>query len=239
MNPTVIVTGAAQGIGLETARQLNDREWSVLGVDILQPEDGTPFVEFVHCDLSDDVAISECVKVFAEQNGHIDGLVNNAVITTVGGFLDSNIADLDAAYAVNVRGLFWMAREVAKVMSRQEDGGSIVNVSSVNGERGVTGTAIYSTTKGSVAAFTRAIAVELAPLNIRVNCVAPAPTGTQKLLDMLDEEQLETRVRRIPAGRLGDPKDVASAISYLLMPEARFITGTTLPIDGGYMAFGL
>lgn len=235
--PVVLVTGAARGIGLEVARLLAARDWTVVGADIIEPEEPGLFARFSSCDLREESEVLACVDEVLTEHGRLDGLVNNAVLTNVGPFVDVPVVDLDAAYAVNIRGLFLMAQAGARAMLRN-GGGSIVNLSSVNAERGVRGTAVYSATKGAVAALTRTIAVELADQGVRCNAVAPAPTGTRKILALLSEEQLATRRARIPVGRLGAPEEIAAAIVWLLSPESSFVTGITLAADGGYTAYG-
>lgn len=233
----VLVTGAARGIGLEIAKQLTNGSVSVIGVDITLPEDPGVFAEFLQCDLREEDQIVESVGRVVGTNGRLDGLVNNAAVTPVGPFLEVPLTDLDEAYSVNVRGLFCMAREAGRAMSRL-GGGSIVNLSSVNAYRGVQGTAVYSLTKGAVSALTKTIAVELASVNVRCNAIAPAPTATRRVMQLLDDEQVASRVARIPWGRLGRPNDIAAAAVWLLSPEASFITGVALAVDGGYLAYG-
>lgn len=235
--PVVLITGAARGIGLETARRLAADGFRVAGFDLLEPEEPELFARFFVDDLRDLAAVRSAVDELTRTFDGIDGLVNNAAVAPVALFLEARLEDLDAAYAVNVRALFAISQLVARAMTAK-GGGSIVNLASVNAERGVAGTSIYSTTKGSVAALTRTLAMELAPHGIRCNAVAPSPTGTRRVLESLSSEQLDVRVRRIPMGRLANPQEVADAVSFLLSPRAAFLTGITLPVDGGYLAYG-
>lgn len=236
-NKVVVVTGAARGIGLDTSRALADRGASVIGLDLLPAEDDAPFASFQELDICDAEGVEVFFTRLVEERGHVDGLVNNAATVSVGSFLEASLTDLDRAYAVNLRALFHVAQQAAKRMQPQA-GASIVNLASVNGERGVTNTSIYSLTKGGVAALTRTIAVELAPLGIRCNAVAPAPTGTDRVLALLTEEQIATRTSRIPFGRLGRPTEIADAVVFLLSSQSAFVTGHLMPADGGYLAYG-
>jgi 3-oxoacyl-[acyl-carrier protein] reductase len=237
-NDVVVVTGAAQGIGLETARWLTRDGYRVVGLDIKEPEAPDVFERFVNVDLRSEEAIQESLARLHQDLGSPYGLVNNAVVAPLGQFLEADVGDLDAAYSVNIRGAFLTAREVARSMVASGSQGSIVNLASVNGERGVAGTMIYSITKGALITFTRCLAVELAPHGIRCNAVAPAPTATPRQMAAFSEEQIAERISRIPQGRLADPVNVAHAIAYLLGSQASFITGVVLPVDGGYLAYG-
>jgi NAD(P)-dependent dehydrogenase (short-subunit alcohol dehydrogenase family) len=234
----VIVTGSARGIGLETAHTLKAGGFAVIGLDVLPAEDAGAFETFVQGDLREQAEVRKVVQDAVATFGALHGLVNNAVVSPVAPFLEASLDDLDKAYQVNIRALFLAAQEAARAMVEGEQGGSIVNIASVNAERGVTGTAVYSLTKGAVATLTRTLAVELAPYRIRCNAVAPSPTGTRRVLEGLSEEQIDVRVKRIPWGRLGEPSEIAKGIAFLLSDEASFVTGITLPVDGGYLAYG-
>ena len=233
----VIITGAARGIGLETAQLLKQRDWKIIGIDQLPSEDLTPFEDFFVIDISDNIRLAETVEVIALKYGSIHALVNNAALTPVAPFLETKDEDLDLAFEINVKALFRLTRLVVSKMQNQGQG-SIVNLASVNAARGVTNTSIYSMTKGAIVAFTQTLAIELAGLNIRSNAIAPAPTSTKKVLALLSEDALAVRKQRIPMKRLGRPHDMATAIHFLISDDSEFITGTVLPVDGGYLAYG-
>lgn len=233
----VVITGAARGIGLETSMLLAKSGWKVAGLDILDPEDSSPFEHFSKIDLVNDADIDSAIKKVRAEVGMVYGLVNNAAFTPVAPFLEATDSDLDKAIEINVKALFKLTRAVVHDM-KALGSGVIVNLASVNAFRGVTNTSIYSLTKGAVASFTQTLAIELAPLKIRSNAIAPAPTSTKKVLALLSEDALATRRKRIPAGDLGRPVDMAHAINFLLSDESEFITGTILPVDGGYLAYG-
>jgi NAD(P)-dependent dehydrogenase (short-subunit alcohol dehydrogenase family) len=234
----VILTGAAGGIGAATAELLADRGVDVLGIDMVEPSTCSNLADFALCDLADLAAAKACIDRFKRFRSRLDGLVNNAVWATTGPFLDATLDELDMSYALNMRGLFSVSQQVCRIMVEQGDGGSVVHLASVNALCGVADTSIYSMMKGALVALTRTMAVELAAFGIRCNSVAPASTETRLLLSSLSREEIEQRRSRIPLGRLGSPLDVAEAICFLLSPSSAFITGVTLPVDGGYVAGG-
>jgi NAD(P)-dependent dehydrogenase (short-subunit alcohol dehydrogenase family) len=234
----VLVTGAARGIGLATACRLANDGFRVVGCDLLEPDSDVGFEEFIKTDLTDEADVASCVHAANEATGGLVGAVNNAVVSLLSTCLEATVEEFDAAYHVNVRGGFLVSREVATLLVAAGNGGCLVNLGSVNGERGVARTGLYSSTKAAIASLTRVLAVELAPYGIRCNCVAPSPTSTPRQMAAITQDQVSERVERIPLGRFAEPEEVAAAIAFLFGADARFITGATLPVDGGYLAYG-
>jgi NAD(P)-dependent dehydrogenase (short-subunit alcohol dehydrogenase family) len=234
----VLVTGSARGIGLATAVHLSYKGWEVVGVDREPPEDTAPFSLFIDQDLTETDAPARIVARTMNKLGPLDGLVNNAVAVWTGPFLDADVSDVDRSLAVNARALFMITQAVARSMVDAHTQGSIVNVASVNAERGVRKTSIYSATKGFVAALTRCLAVELAEHHIRVNAVAPSTVDTKRVMATIPPDMREERLRQIPMGRFARPEEIARGIEFLLDPNSAFVTGIVLPIDGGYLSFG-
>jgi 3-oxoacyl-[acyl-carrier protein] reductase len=172
-------------------------------------------------------AVAQTVDRF----GRLDILVNNAGIL-IGGIVDDfALSDFDRMVAVNVRAVFVAIQAVVPHMGQ---GGRIITTGSVTADRsGFPGASVYSMTKGAVAAMTRGLARDLGPRGITVNAIQPGPTET----DMNSSEEIRARLRPLMAlGRLGRDSEVASLIAYLASPEARFITGAALTVDGGYLA---
>lgn len=234
----VLVTGAARGIGLAAAAGLCRDGFKVIGCDLLDPEEDVGFADFIKADLREEEAVGSCVRAADESTGGLVGVVNNAVVSLLSPLLDASLEELEAALSVNIRGTFLVSREVGRVLVERGEGGCIVNLGSVNGERGVARTGLYSSTKAAIASLTRVLSVELAPHGIRCNCVAPSPTATHRQMAALTDEQVDERVAKIPLGRFAEPEEIAGPISFLFSPAARFVTGVTLPVDGGYLAYG-
>lgn len=235
---TVIITGAARSVGLETARRAQVAGFAVVGLDLNEPEDGAPFEEFIRGDLTDPAFIEDALTRASGATGSVYGLVNNAADMRVGPFLDATVDDLDASLAVNLKAAFLLTQVVVRRMLSTATRGVIVNITSVNAERGVEGTSVYSSTKGALASLTRALAVELSVHQIRCNAIAPSLIATYNAERLLTPTQVENRKSRIPLGRLTTVSDVADAIVFLLGDQADFMTGITLPVDGGYLAYG-
>lgn len=234
----VLITGAARGIGLAAAARLARDGFGVVGCDVLEPEEDVGFTDFIEIDLREEEAVAAAVRRASEATGGLVGAVNNAVVSLLAPALEASAEELDLALAVNIKGTFLVSREVGRELVEAGRGGCLVNLGSVNGERGVARTGLYSSTKAAIASLTRVMAVELAPHGIRCNCVAPSPTATRRQMEALTDAQVDERVAKIPLGRFAEPEEVAGAVGFLFSDSARFITGITLPVDGGYLAYG-
>lgn len=239
-----LVTGGTSGIGAETVRRLV-AEGARVVVGGRSQERGRalvaelgPAARFVAQDLTAPDAAQALVAQTQAAFGRLDVLVNNAAIDYVGELLAVPPGDVRAVFAVNVFAALELLQETARVMP---DGGSIVNVTSRLASVGVPTMAIYGAAKGALAALTIGAAVELAPLGVRVNAVAPGATATP-LYDAWvaaspdGERAAREAAARIPQGRLAQPRDVAAAIAFLASDDAAHITGTAIAVDGGYTA---
>jgi len=183
-------------------------------------------------DIRDSAACADAVERIVERCGRIDILVNNAGITRdnpLAAFEDDDVA---AVLATNVTGVFNMSRAVVPYMTSQR-AGAIVNLSSVAGDKGGRGQTNYAASKGAINAFTRALAVELAPRKVRVNCVAPGVVETEMSADVR-EQAGETVLSRILLRRYGKPQEIADAVWFLCSAHASYVTGQVLSIDGGF-----
>jgi 3-oxoacyl-[acyl-carrier protein] reductase len=240
MTAVAIVSGGSRGLGRSTVEALANEGYAVATFSRSSSEfieerrradpDARQFL-WEQVDGSDPAALRSFVKGVTKRFGRIDVLVNNAAIAMEGVLALAHEADVHKTIAVNLEGTIHLAQACSRVMLGQRSG-VIINVSSIVGMRGYAGLAVYSATKGAMDAFTRSMARELGPRGIRVNSVAPGYLETE-LSSSLDHDQKQQIVRRTPLGRLGSLEDVSSAITFLVSPAAKFITGVTLVVDGG------
>jgi glucose 1-dehydrogenase len=241
-----IVTGGAQGIGLACVRRLLDEGAQVLAADI-QPWEITqalkslsPNRDFQYCraDVSNRSEVDKMVKLAVETFGGVDVLVSNVGVARKIPFLDLTDQDLQSDFQVNLISMILCGQAVARQMKAQGKGGSIVHMSSVNAVMAMPGYTTYNVSKGGVEQLTRVMALELAPLGIRVNAVGPGTILSEMSRNAVlsDEEAKRTILSRTPMGRFGEPEDVASVVAFLASNDAGYITGETIFIDGGRRA---
>ena len=242
--PTAIVTGAATGIGRATAELLAARGMRVVAAG-LQPDALDETVERIQAaggdaiavaaDVSDPAQIRHVAARAQEAYGGAQVLVNNAAIYPIGPWHEADAAQWDAVLATNVRGYFLMAQAVRPQMLAA-GGGAIVNVASVTFFWGEALLASYVASKGAVIGFTRALAREAGPENIRVNAVAPGAFPTAATAIHADQDKLWRDVLDAQSiKRRGEVEDVAKAIAFFASDDAGFVTGQTLLVDGGWM----
>lgn len=245
--PVALVTGATSGIGVEIARQLRDDGHLVVisgrsaerGARVVQ--DLGEHVQFVGADLTEPGAAAALVDAAVAQRGRLDVLVNNAAIDHTNELLDVTEDEIRTTFATNAIPPIAATIAAARQMRDQGSGGAIINITSRLASIGVPTMGIYSASKGALLAFTTAAAVDLAPYGIRVNAVAPGMTRTplyqEWLAGLPDPEGEAARVAaRIPLGRIAEPGDVASVVAFLASPRAAYLTGVSIPVDGGFLA---
>ena len=234
-----LVTGASRGIGRAIALALAERGFTVIGTATTESGAqaiGTALTAYTGCrgialDVNDGSGVEAAVDVVVKEHGALHVLVNNAGITRDGLAMRMKDADWDAVLDTNLKAVFRASRAVMRTMMKQRYG-RIVNITSVVGAMGNAGQTNYAAAKAGVAGLTRALARELASRGVTVNCVAPGFIATD-MTDALPEAQKTALLAQIPLGRLGTPQDIAEAVCFLASPQAGYITGTELHVNGG------
>lgn len=224
-----IVTGGMSGIGAAIAARFAAEGAEVVAADLAE---GAPW----RVDVADEGACAELARAVMARYGRIDCMVNSAGIGRDIPFLETSAEQFDRIIAVNLRGSFLIGQACARVMVA---GAAIVNIASVAGMRGSTGRAAYGASKGGVITLSQVMAAELAPLGIRVNVIAPGPIDTPLVARMHDVEMRAAYTRLVPMRRYGSPEEVAGAALYLCGPDASYVTGHVLAVDGGFLAGGV
>lgn len=243
LGKVALVTGSARGLGKASALELARAGATVIINDIPANEATARATvdEFRHGDLGADLALADVsdegqiealVGGIVARHGRLDILINNAGINRDSTIRKATSADWDLVNDVNLRGPFLLTRGVVGPM-REQGWGRIVNIASVVGKTGVPGTSYYAAAKGGLIALTKAVASEVARHGITVNAIAPGYVDTQ-MTRGFEGAVRDTILARIPIGRLGQPEEIAAAVAFLASPEASYITGAVLDVNGGY-----
>ena len=232
-NKVCIVTGAAQGIGKQIAKQFAEDGARVYAFDRQEFASDDERIQPMVLDLLDSAAVKAAVMEIYKKEGKIDCLVNNAgvVFNRKIGMITRDETEL--MFRVNVIAVIELIQLVSRLMARNKCG-SIVNIASVTAVLGSPGQVAYSSTKGAIIAMTKSAAKELAPMGIRVNAVAPGIVKTERFEELYEAtgEKIDQRIGRIALGRLGTPADVANACAFLASDRADYISGQILGVDG-------
>jgi meso-butanediol dehydrogenase/(S,S)-butanediol dehydrogenase/diacetyl reductase len=239
---TVVVTGAASGIGAATARRLHAEGARVVAIDrnladLKATQEGLDSPERIHAaalDVTDTAGSAEVVAEAAARFGDLHGLANCAGVRGVGSILDIEPAELEQVLSVNLAGTLFLCQAFARAPFGGDGQRAIVNVSSAAGIRAVPNRLAYVASKFGVIGATQTAALELAPLGIRVNAVAPGMIRTPMTATMFaDPANVERIAASHPIGRAGETEEIAAAIAFLLSDDASFVVGAVLPVDGG------
>jgi len=245
-NKTVLITGAAQGIGAETARVLASRGWRVITADLNAEaaQAATEALDEAHpvpgghlgvaVDVSDEGSVGALFDAVAVYSNSLQGLVNGAGIIIRGAAEEYDTAHWSRQIEIHLTGAFLLARGAFPLLT-VEPGGSIVNIASVGSTFGLPGRVAYSTAKSGILGFTRTLAAEWGGRGLRVNAVAPGYVATEMVKSGLRTGSLsqERLFDRTPLGRLAEPREIGTAIAFLLSKDASFVHGAVLKVDGG------
>jgi len=248
-----LVTGAGSGIGREIALLYATQGAQVVVADVNMAAAGAVVAEISGAggtanaqamDVADEAAVQAAITATVARYGQLNILVNNAGISQVGNILETSAEEFDRVMAVNLKGVFLCSKyAVAQMVAQTPPGGVLVNIASVAGMIAVDRRAAYGTSKGGVIALTRSVAMDFVGQGIRANAICPGTVHTpfvegfleRNFADSKDEVRQQLHARQ-PIGRMGEPREIASAALYLAAEEAAFVTGSALVIDGGWTA---
>ncbi len=242
-----IVTGGAAGIGKAIALALADEGADVCVADVQLAKAEAVAAAIVAkgrkalavaCDVGDSGQVDRMMNQVVEQLGGLHILINNAGIIAQGPFWQVSDDTWDRIIRTNLSSVFFCSRAAARIMIEQKQGGSIVSMSSIHATLSEPNAGPYTASKGGIEAFSRTMATELAPYNIRVNCVAPGATFSELTTPMYTESVVKALFQRVPMKSIAQPEWIASGVTFLASDDARYMTGQVLTIDGGYVMDG-
>jgi NAD(P)-dependent dehydrogenase (short-subunit alcohol dehydrogenase family) len=244
-NKVAIVTGARRGIGKAIALKLAKSGVKVVVTDIDQKECQEVIEEIeelgeeglaLKLDVTDEENIKDVIQSVKEKFGQIDILVNNAGIFIQKELKDMDTSEIDKILSVDLKGVILCIKNIIPEMKEQKSG-KIVNIASVAGFVGFELSSIYCAAKGGIVNMTKELALELGKHKINVNAVAPGVIETDMTNDLLADQNVKTALlSKIPYGRVGQPEDIANAVTFLSSKESEYITGHTIVVDGGWLA---
>ncbi|AXB80316.1 SDR family NAD(P)-dependent oxidoreductase [Novosphingobium sp. P6W] len=237
-----VITGGARGMGAATARRFVEAGAQVIVADLLEAE-GAALVEelgaaatFQRLDVSDEGSWADLVSAATRNHGRIDALVNNAAVVAFGPIVEFTSEQIDRVLGINVKGTMLGLKHIGGLMCEAK-GGAIVNISSVDGLRGVNSLGLYSSSKWAVRGLTKTAALEFGHHGVRVNSVHPGGVNTVMGNPQgLEGEAKNEGYERVALQRIGEPEEIAAATLFLCSDEASYVTGAELAVDGGWGA---
>ena len=239
----VLITGSSRGIGSAIAKELAHKCASVI-INFSQDNLGAEktleeiqlnggYAKIIKKDISNSVNCKELIEEVISIFGKIDILINNAAKSQVGLFMDFTEEDIEGLINTNLLSAMYLSKYALPYMI-SKNYGNIINISSIWGEVGASCEVVYSTTKGGLNLFTKSLAKEVAPFNIRVNSIAPGVINTE-MNSFLSEEEKQNLIDEIPMNRFGDVSEIAKAVAFLCSDDSKYLTGQIIKIDGAFI----
>lgn len=240
---TVLITGASRGIGRAIAKKLNSENYKLVlnynksekdALNLLEDlRETNPFVIALEADVSNEDDVEKMFEIAEENFSHVDILINNAGISKFSLIQDMDFKEWQNILNVNLNSVFLNSkRAIPNMISNKY--GVIINMSSIWGDLGASMESAYSSSKGAINAFTKALSKELAPSKIRVNAIAPGIVETDMMKNDFSKDELEELKNEVLIERFAKPEEIASLVSYLISDEASYITGDIININGGF-----
>lgn len=236
-----LVTGGSTGIGRATIIKLKEEGAKVYNLDIVEIDDSQS--TFIKCDVSNYEEVNQAVKIILEKEGKIDLLFANAGVHLFANIEETSLDEFERVLSINIKGVYYILKEIIPIMKAQNKG-NILLMGSDQSFVGKGKSSVYGMTKGAIAQLTKSTAIDYAEFNIKVNCICPGTIDTPlldkaiarfKSLTSMEDDEIRTLLEEAqPIKRIAKPEEIANTACYLLSDENTFMTGSLVPVDGGY-----